>query len=188
MIKNREREIEAQPIAEESQIDFEALYYSAQKEKESVQAELEKVIQDGNLAKESWATERDNLSQVMHACEESVSVWRKEIHVHMYSIWKTFFEQLIQDPDFHRLALHDMIGQAMVELGNQKILHVEVPEALLDLAKQILSGREGWNVVPMDGETLSARFSTEHVQWEMELEPVFAQFFTVLEQFLEERE
>jgi hypothetical protein len=188
LIKKREREIESQPTAEQTQVDFEALYLESQKETESAQAELQKVKHEGVMAKESWDAERESLMQIMQSCEDSVSVLKKELHLHLHTVWKAFFEQLIQDPDFHRLALHDMLGQAMIELGDQKQLHVEVPESLLNMANEILSGRDGWNIVGMEGETLAARFSTEHVHWETELEPVFNEFFNVLGQFLEARE
>jgi hypothetical protein len=189
LIKNREREIERQPEVEESQADYEVLYHASQKENEALQEELQKTKQDEALAKESWDTEREDLKKIIEACEGSVSVWKEELRAHLHSIWKAFLDRLIQEPDFHRLVLHDMLAEAMIELSDQKELHVEVPHSLLKMAQDLLSGREGWNVVAMEDDvTLGVRFSTEHVHWETELEPVFLEFFTLLSQWLEERE
>lgn len=172
----------------EPQVDYEDLYHASTEQNNQLQQQLLELQNQHAQEKNSWLQEQKNTDIVLRTCQEQVQAWKNEMREHMHGVWTSLLQQLIKDPNFHRLAIHDMISQAVLELGDQKNIHLDVATEHLDLAKKILSGREGWTVSSKEDLTLGIRFSQEQVQWKRELEPVVRDFFDALEEWVKEKE
>ena len=135
-----------------------------------------------------WNQEQEELKKILSVCEHQILVWKGEIREHVYSVFMSFLQRLIQDPNFHRLAAHDMLTQAIVELSDKKNVHVDVSPEFLEKTEALLSGRSGWTVSSKEDLKLGVRFSQEQVFWKTELEPVFQSFFEILEDWVKEKE
>jgi len=172
----------------EPEIDYEALYLASTKENDRLVAQLSDQQQKHEQEKLIWDKEREDIKGVLSVCEEQLSVWKSEIREHIYSVWMAFLRQLILDPNFHQLAVHDIVMQAIVELSDKKKVHVDVSPEFLELTEKLLSGRAGWTVSSKEDLMLGVRFSQEQVFWKTELDPVFQSFFEILEDWVKEKE
>ena len=184
MIKNREREI----VEEEEEIDYQALYEHALREKEELQAKLHQQQQQLLQHQHQWTLEKQQHQIVIEKCHEGALLLREELRAHLHKTWTSFFMQLVQNKSFHELALYDSLAQGMLDLSDQKNIHVEVPADLLDMAQELVAGREGWTIVGDNSLELGVRFSQEQVQWTTQLQPVIEQFFEALSRWLAREE
>ena len=188
MIQQRTQSKQEQPVQAEPKVDYEELYLASVQENEQLRAELSQQKQSYEQDKLAWNKEQEDLKTILSVCENQVSVWKAEIREHVYSIFMSFLQKLIHDPNFHQLAVHDMITQAIVELSDKKNVHVDVSPEFLEKTQTLLSGRADWTVSPKEDLMLGVRFSQEQVFWKTELEPVFQSFFEILEDWVKEKE
>lgn len=188
MIQKKIKPSQDTSAVKEPEVDYESLYRASIEENESLKEQIAEIEEKYSKEKVSLEQEKTNFQAVLTTCEAQVITWKNEMREHIHSVWTSFLQQLIQDPAFHQLAVHDMIAEAVLELGEQKHVHVDVPVEFLETAKKLLSGREGWTVSSMDDLTLGVRFSQEQVYWKTELEPVFHAFFEALEKWVKEKE
>ena len=105
---------------------------------------------------------KDDLKKILSVCERQVSVWKGEIREHVYSVFMSFLQTLIQDPNFHQLAVHDMVSQAIVELSDKKNVHVDVSPELLEKTERLafLVDPDGLSLKDQELK-LGVRFSQE---------------------------
>ena len=188
LIKNREKEIAEQPIEQEPEIDYQALYHQLLQEKDQLIANYNSVQTEFREEKKRWEAQNKHQQMILEQCDEGIQNFREELKIHLHSIWKRFFLQLIQNKKFHEIALYDILAQNMSELSDQKNIVVEVPSDFLDIAKDFISSRDGWSVIANQSLELGARFSQEQVYWETALQPVIEQFFEAISVWLEKKE
>lgn len=188
MIQQSVQSKEEHPVQSEPEVDYEQLYLDLLQEKEQLEGKLSQYKQNHEQDTLTWNKEKEELKKILSVCERQVSVWKGEIREHVYSVFMSFLQTLIQDPNFHQLAVHDMVSQAILELSDKKNVHVDVSPELLEKTKDLLSGRSGWTVSSNQDLNMGARFSQESVFWKTELEPVFQSFFEILEDWVKEKE
>lgn len=179
---------EEQPVQSEPEVDYEKLYLDLLQEKEQLEGKLSQYKQNHEQDTLAWNKEKEELKKILSVCERQVLVWKDEMREHVYSVFMSFLQTLIQDPNFHQLAVHDMVSQAILELSDKKNVHVDVSPELLEKTKDLLSGRAGWTVSSNQDLKMGVRFSQESVFWKTELEPVFQSFFEILEDWVKEKE
>ncbi|MAA80189.1 MAG: hypothetical protein CL916_13125 [Deltaproteobacteria bacterium] len=188
MIQHSVQSKKEAPPPSEPEVDYETLYKDSIQENERLLAQLSEQQQHHEQEKLIWDKEREDFQRIVSICEDQLSVWKSEVREHIYSIWTSFLQQLIQDPNFHQVAVHDMISQAIMELSDKKNIHVEVSPEFLELTEKLLSGRSGWTISTKEDLQLGVRFSHEQVFWKTELDPVFQSFFELLENWVKEKE
>lgn len=188
MIQQNVQSKEEHPVQSEPEVDYEQLYLDLLQEKEQLEERLSQYKQNHEQERVAWDKEKEELTNILSVCERQVLVWKGEIREHVYSVFMSFLQTLIQDPNFHQLAVHDMVSQAILELSDKKNVHVDVSPELLEKTKDLLSGRSGWTVASNQDLNMGARFSQESVFWKTELEPVFQSFFEILEDWVKEKE
>ena len=188
MIQHSVQSKQEDPPPSEPEVDYEALYQASVQDNERLSAQLSEQQQHHEQEKLVWDKEREDIKSIVSVCENQLSVWKSEIREQIYSVWMSFLQQLILDPNFHKLAVHDMVKQALVELSDKKNVHVDVSPDLLEFAQTLLADHSGWTVSSKEDLMLGVRFSKEQVFWKTELEPVFQSFFEILEHWVQEKE
>ena len=184
MLKKRGKE--EPPEVKEEHIDYQALYEAECTSKEQISAQVHQLEQEINTLKQQLQQQEQSFLEGKAVLEQSVQQWKREIHEQHILVWKSFVEKFFYDARYRSLAFQEILAQALLTMGEQKDVVVEVPSQQVDLMQALLQNHPTWEIVATDDIELGLRFKTEKIEWEDKLEPVYEEFMGALSQLLQD--
>jgi len=184
MLKNREQ-TKSTTVEDTPEVDYEALFHQSQEEQKALQEQIALLQNEKTQIQQEQQQQHNQHTEMIAVLEKTVADFREEIRNDVGAVFVAFLQTIIKDSRFHSLALQDMLTQALIELSDKKTVLVHVPENLMTEAQKFLSAQEGWDIVGEDS-SLEVQAQAEGIRWENRLHPVFEEFLSQIEIWLQE--